>query len=178
MVVLEVKVDLRDGAAWGTLDRVITRFEGAAVAAVDGNPNPNPGAPSTSSPGDSEAESEADSAGGPAAAGEGLGIREPGQPRGRVVLGSLRKRFAHGIRQLAEVAADRISQMQLRLHLRIRTLRGGVYAWVPPPPGDRLWFSFLEPPELVAAATPMVGGRLLKYSAQVGVMTLPQAPES
>jgi len=31
-------------------------------------------------------------------------------PQGRVVLGSLRKRFAHGIRQLAEVAADRISQ--------------------------------------------------------------------
>lgn len=32
---LEVKVDLRDGAAWGTLDRVITRFEGAAADAAE-----------------------------------------------------------------------------------------------------------------------------------------------
>lgn len=93
----------------------------------------------------------------------------PDAPRagGRVVLGSLRRRFAHGIRQLAEVAADRISAMQLRLVLKITALRGSVYAWVPPPPGDRLWFSFTEPPELVATAAPMVGGRLLKYSAQV-----------
>jgi len=46
--------------------------------------------------------------------------------------------------------------MQLRLHLHIKSLRGHVYAWVPPPPGDRLWFSFVEPPELHAVATPMV----------------------
>ncbi len=46
--------------------------------------------------------------------------------------------------------------MQLRLHLHIKSLRGHVYAWVPPPPGDRLWFSFVEPPELQAVATPMV----------------------
>ncbi|KAK9842538.1 hypothetical protein WJX81_005057 [Elliptochloris bilobata] len=167
-IVLEVKVDLRDGAAWGTLDRVITRFEGAATAAAAADPSANPALASAFSPGDSDADSEVDSAGAPSA--EGLGIRDVArdgpQPRGRVVLGSLRKRFAHGIRQLAEVAAERISAMQLRLHLHIKSLRGEVYAWVPPPPGDRLWFSFLEPPELVATATPMVGGRLLKYSAQ------------
>ncbi len=52
-VVLEVKVDLRDGAAWGTLDRVITRFEGAAADAL------------AASPGSSDAESEADSPGAP-----------------------------------------------------------------------------------------------------------------
>ncbi len=49
--------------------------------------------------------------------------------------------------------------MQLRLHLHIKSLRGHVYAWVPPPPGDRLWFSFVEPPELQAVATPMVPHR-------------------
>ncbi len=191
-VVLEVKVDLRDGAAWGTLDRVITRFEGAAADAL------------AASPGSSDAESEADSPGAPRAAWPGaaavmrsmlrwacdlaglqrlaaqawaaaavpllvparVGDRRPASylprrtqlracpallcggavrllrasahaqlsglnaaafkpsacharagapaasaaPQGRVVLGSLRKRFAHGIRQLAEVAADRISQ--------------------------------------------------------------------
>ena len=50
-MVLEVKVDLRDGAAWGTLDRVITRFEGAAADAINA---------AAASPGDSDAESEAD----------------------------------------------------------------------------------------------------------------------
>jgi len=58
-VVLEVKVDLRDGAAWGTLDRVITRFEGAAADAL------------AVSPGSSDAESEADSPGAPCAARPG-----------------------------------------------------------------------------------------------------------
>ena len=47
--------------------------------------------------------------------------------------------------------------MQLRLSLNIKELEGPVYAWLPPPPGDRIWWSFVTPPRLVAEATPLVG---------------------
>lgn len=61
-----------------------------------------------------------------------------------------------GIRQIAEVTADRITRMQLRLQLEVRSIKGPIVAWVPPPPGDRLWFAFVSPPELVADAQPQV----------------------
>ena len=48
------------------------------------------------------------------------------------------------------------SRMQLRLRLEITALKGPMYVWVPPPPGDRLWFSFVTAPQLVASATPLV----------------------
>ena len=47
-------------------------------------------------------------------------------------------------------------RMQLRLRLDIKSLKGPVYLWMPPPPNDRLWFSFVTPPQLVATATPLV----------------------
>lgn len=47
-------------------------------------------------------------------------------------------------------------RMQLKLRLDIKSLKGPIYAWIPPPPGDRLWFAFVTPPKLVAAATPLV----------------------
>ena len=36
--------------------------------------------------------------------------------------------------------------------------------WMPPPPGDRLFWSFLEPPRLELRARPQIGGRLVKYA--------------
>ena len=54
--------------------------------------------------------------------------------------------------------------MQLRLQLEIRSIKGPIVAWVPPPPGDRLWFSFVTPPELIADAQPQVS---LRYSARL-----------
>ena len=51
-------------------------------------------------------------------------------------------------------------RMQLRLSMDIKALRGPLVVWVPPPPGDRLWFSFLEPPQLQITASPLVSHRL------------------
>lgn len=81
---------------------------------------------------------------------------EAPQKRRLMDIRPLRRRFAEGIRQIAEVTADRVARMQLRLQLDIQSVKGPIVAWVPPPPGDRLWFSFTSPPELVADARPLV----------------------
>lgn len=49
-----------------------------------------------------------------------------------------------------------VYRMQLKLKLEVKSLKGPIYVWMPPPPGDRLWFSFVDPPQLVATATPLV----------------------
>jgi hypothetical protein len=47
--------------------------------------------------------------------------------------------------------------MELKLSMDIKALRGPLYVWLPPPPGDRMWFSFLEAPQLQVTASPLVG---------------------
>ena len=37
-------------------------------------------------------------------------------------------------------------------------------AWVPPPPGNRIFWSFLTAPKLKIEAKPRIGGRFLKYA--------------
>ena len=58
--------------------------------------------------------------------------------------------------------------MELKMSMDIKTLRGPLCVWLPPPPGDRMWFSFMEPPQLQVTASPLV--RLcclwLAYSCQ------------
>ena len=94
-----------------------------------------------------------------------LGSGEGGDARGRrsrwrlgdrAVLARARARVASGIRRVAEVTADRISALPLRLALHIKALNGPVCLWLPPPPSDRLWLAFLKPPELRAEARPEV----------------------
>ena len=46
--------------------------------------------------------------------------------------------------------------MHLRVRVDIHGLAGTVCAWVPPPPGDRLWFGFVSAPELRAEAAPLL----------------------
>lgn len=46
--------------------------------------------------------------------------------------------------------------MPLRLSLTFSVLEGTMVAWVPPPPGNRLFISFLRPPRLVVTAKPEV----------------------
>lgn len=52
--------------------------------------------------------------------------------------------------------ADMLCRMELKLSMDIKTLRGPLCVWLPPPPGDRMWFSFLEPPQLQVTASPLV----------------------
>lgn len=49
-----------------------------------------------------------------------------------------------------------MSRMQLRVCIDIRSLKGDICAWLPPPPGDRLWYSFLSAPSLELDVKPVV----------------------
>ncbi|CAL8462381.1 g1914 [Coccomyxa elongata] len=160
VVIVEAKLELRDSASWDTLDRAIKRVGGVAAAAVEGNGKGVPTAATASkalSPRDSDDDdSTAD---------------EPAQRRRQGRLQRLRDMAAKGIRNLAEITADHISRMHLRVRVEIHSLEGTICAWVPPPPNDRLWFGFVTPPELKADATPIlnddVRGRMLMYSYQI-----------
>ncbi|BDA46238.1 probable testis-expressed protein 2 [Coccomyxa sp. Obi] len=160
VVIVEAKLELRDSASWDTLDRAIKRVGGVAAAAVEGNGKGVPTATTAS-----EAQSPRDSDDDDSTADE------PAQRRRQGRLQRLRDMAAKGIRNLAEITADHISRMHLRVRVEIHSLEGTVCAWVPPPPNDRLWFGFVTPPELKADASPIlnddVRGRMLMYSYQI-----------
>lgn len=44
----------------------------------------------------------------------------------------------------------------LRLSVTVSLLEGTMVAWVPPPPGNRLFYSFVAPPRLELSAKPEV----------------------
>ena len=47
-------------------------------------------------------------------------------------------------------------RIPLRLSLTFSLLEGPMCAWLPPPPGNRLFFSFVSPPTLEVTARPEV----------------------
>ena len=47
--------------------------------------------------------------------------------------------------------------------IRVRRLAGTLRVWIPPPPGDRLWFGFVDEPEVEMDATPSVGQLGIKW---------------
>ncbi|KAK9815183.1 hypothetical protein WJX73_010239 [Symbiochloris irregularis] len=184
-VTIETKLHVRDHAMWSQLDQAITRVAGA----VDESSSPPDSDDESAEPSgmraagtrkDKQASEDPSlkpleptpSASLPASLPGGTGAAVQQQPaatrRKLMDIQGMRRRFAEGIRQIAEVTADRITRMQLRLQLEVTSIKGPIVAWVPPPPGDRLWFSFVSPPELVADARPLVSGRMLKYVAQAG----------
>ncbi|KAL6768666.1 hypothetical protein ACKKBF_B15705 [Auxenochlorella protothecoides x Auxenochlorella symbiontica] len=150
-VVLEAKLELRDAAAWGRLDATLARWEAGPGGA--GGLSVGPGLGGAAGPGSA----------GPCPPGD-----EPPSPRPpRARLGGLRRSAARTLRGLAESAADGIGRVPLRLRLTFSELEGRMVAWIPPAPGNRLFYSFLAPPRLVVTAAPQLGSRLLKYSAHV-----------
>jgi hypothetical protein len=85
-------------------------------------------------------------------------------PPKRRLLGQLRQKTANKLRKLADSTATRISNLPLRVSLTFSVLEGTMCVWIPPPPGDRLFWSFLSPPKLSLKATPQIGQRVLKYA--------------
>ena len=96
--------------------------------------------------------------------------RKPFAARAAAAAMPLRRRLAGVGRALADAAAERLANIPLRVSLRVTRLSGPVVLWVPPPPGDRMWFSFVEPPALSVEARPVLGGRILRagYGAAIG----------
>uniref|UniRef100_A0A1I7YWS7 SMP-LTD domain-containing protein n=1 Tax=Steinernema glaseri TaxID=37863 RepID=A0A1I7YWS7_9BILA len=52
-----------------------------------------------------------------------------------------------------------ISSTQLRLNVEVTALEGTMTVNIPPPPSDRLWYSFRKPPRISIRAIPQVGDR-------------------
>ncbi|KAL4449510.1 hypothetical protein ABPG77_007154 [Micractinium sp. CCAP 211/92] len=192
-VTIELKVDIRDAAAWGRLDQALTRLaegkkrpgSGGGGGSLEHPPPHAASAPSLGGVevlGEEEAEGEGfedpaspdSSASGSAAAaaGDGPAGEQPRHGAGgkgprRGMLNGLRLYSARKLRQLAENTAQHISRIPLRLSLTFSLLEGTMCAWVPPPPGNRAFYSFVAPPRLELTARPELAGRLLKYSYHV-----------
>ena len=49
-----------------------------------------------------------------------------------------------------------ICRIKLRLKVRISSIDGTMLAWLPPPPGDRIWTAFTSIRELNLTAKPVV----------------------
>lgn len=86
---------------------------------------------------------------------------------GKHFIKGLREGTATKLRRWAENTASHISKVHLSIKLEFTKLEGRVIVWVPPPPGTRLFFSFLNPPKLSVKGTPELAGRLLKYGYHV-----------
>ena len=82
----------------------------------------------------------------------------------RHLIGQIRHHAAQKLRKLAETTAMHISNLPLRVSLTFSEIEATMCVWIPPPPGNRLFWSFLSPPKLTLKATPQLGTRLLKYA--------------
>jgi hypothetical protein len=51
----------------------------------------------------------------------------------------------------------------LRLKVRATRVEGTLLAWVPPPPGDRLWSAFVKLPHLDLSVNPVVRQDILPF---------------
>eukprot|EP00887_Chlorella_sp_A99_P003929 scaffold11.g3929.t1 len=172
-LLLETKVDIRDAAAWGRLDKALTRMEGRQPAAAAGAGGIKGGGdaapPGDASPGETDEESEGGepSSGGSSATGlSKAGAASPSPSRPAFMKG-LRKTAAKKLRQLAETTASHIKRTPLRLRLTFSLLEGTMAVFVPPPPGNRLFYSFVLPPSVSVVARPEVNHRLLKSGPHV-----------
>lgn len=57
-----------------------------------------------------------------------------------------------------------VCRIPLRVKLTFSHIEGPMCIWMPPPPGDRLFWSFLSPPKLQIDAKPQIGDRVFKYA--------------
>jgi hypothetical protein len=188
-VTIECKVDIRDVAAWSALDQAIDRIEGKKKRrSIDkkeklgereliGSDDEVDEDELLLDEDESYEEERLLHSSGSSSDGDGSGsgdetspttrdspVHATEQPPKRRLLGQLRQKTAQKLRKLADSTAMRISNLPLRVSLTFSVLEGTMCVWIPPPPGDRLFWSFLSPPKLELKATPQIGQRLIKYA--------------
>ena len=157
-ITLECKVDIRDAKGWGALDR--------ALDAIEGRPQTSPNAWNGTDAaeidllktvsgfhGDYHPDEMDESSMTPENSGRSL-----------TSFDSFRQGAAQRLRKIADSTAAHISKIPLRVQLTFSSLEGPMCVWIPPPPGDRVFWSFLTPPRLNIAATPQIGDRVFKYA--------------
>uniref|UniRef100_H2ZAC4 SMP-LTD domain-containing protein n=1 Tax=Ciona savignyi TaxID=51511 RepID=H2ZAC4_CIOSA len=59
---------------------------------------------------------------------------------------------------------ETVSNTPMMLSVELLELRGVLAVNIPPPPTDRIWYGFRDPPNMVVKAHPQVGERLVKTS--------------
>lgn len=171
-ITISCKVDIRDAPAWGALDRALERIEGkpGITPAPSEDLSEDAEGWDTIKPGEND---EDEGAEGPEGGleEEGQGTSSGDSPKspstdqeakgstatgGRALISTLRQTTAKRLRKLAETTAVHISRMNLKIDLTFKLLEGTVCAWIPPPPGDRIFYSFVTAPKLVVQAKPQV----------------------
>ena len=59
--------------------------------------------------------------------------------------------------KLIGAVAKKLVDVPVTLRVRLRRLSGTMRVWIPPPPGDRLWFAFVGEPKVEMQAIPTLG---------------------
>lgn len=149
---VETSVDLREGAAWGTLDRALTQLHGQRPMSE----------PSQTALDDSSSDTQDEMEDALGEAESSVLNSESDKLQGGF---SMRRFAAMKAKQFAERTAEFISNIPLRLSVKVVKLEGTLLLWIAPPPSKRLWISFLQSPSLEITAKPILGNRVMKYSA-------------
>ncbi|WIA35266.1 hypothetical protein OEZ86_003725 [Tetradesmus obliquus] len=82
---------------------------------------------------------------------------------GKKLLGMLHLRKASA-RALLYLPAS-MRRIPVQPVVEVTQLEGSMLMWLPPPPSDRLWISFMAPPKVALSVRPLVAGRVLKHPA-------------
>jgi hypothetical protein len=182
-IVLETKIELREARGWERLETVLEKVggggtkkkegeegeggrveDGSTYSSRGGSPECDDNRIGDDDDDDDDDDESSQSHSQPATPASSASK----QPSLKSALFSeLRKTTATKLRKWAESTATHISKYPLRIKLTLTRLEGRAVVWIPPPPGNLLFFSFLTPPRLSVKGKPEVAGRLLRYGYHV-----------
>ena len=160
---VETFLDLREGTAWGRLDRALSHWQKHPTESRMQDDR----ADVLSDMGADMSEDISDAG---IVTGDVDSRDPPNEARRERQVGgfSVRKFAATKAKQLAERMADSISKIPLRLSVKVVKLEGTMLLWIAPPPSKRLWLSFLQEPNVEITAKPILANRVMNYSAAIG----------
>ena len=64
-----------------------------------------------------------------------------------------------------KMAMENVSNCQLNLNVEVNKINGKLALNIPPHPSDRIWYGFVEKPQMTLVATPQVGEKEVSYAA-------------
>ena len=78
-------------------------------------------------------------------------------------LSSLKKVAAREAAKVVASLSDVVSATPLRFTLTLRKCRGVIRLWIPPPPGDRLWWGLIDKPDVELEIIPELGDAAISH---------------
>jgi hypothetical protein len=64
-----------------------------------------------------------------------------------------------------KMAMENVSNCQLNLNVEVTKISGKLALNIPPHPSDRIWYGFVEKPQMILVAIPQVGEKEVSYAA-------------